>query len=317
MSSQLGFFADPEPAPVAPRPEHAALAARLPEGFRVGTSTWSFPGWRGIVWDGVADKATLARDGLPAYAAHPLLRMVGVDRSWYAPVAAEAYARWAADVPQDFRFLVKAARMLTDPLGPDGRPSPSFLDRRWAREHVLEPVARGLGDKAGAVVLQFSPTRRGGLGGPAAFADRLHDFLGGLRGFAPLAVEIRNPELLGPEYAAALSDAGASHCYAVHPSMPAPAEQLRLIGDPGRGPLVVRWMLRRNRRYEEAKARYAPFDRLAEPDPGMRDEIAALAAAAAIAGRPVLVSINNKAEGSAPLSAFRLAEAVAGRYSSD
>lgn len=317
MSSQLGFFADPGPAAVPPCPEHLALAARLPAGFRVGTSTWSFPGWRGIVWDGFADKARLARDGLAAYAAHPLLGLAGVDRSWYAPVAAEEYARWAGEVPAGFRFVVKAARMVTDPEGDDGRPNPRFLDPRWARDHVLEPAARGLGEKLGAVVLQFTPTRPGGLGSPAAFADRLHDFLGGLPRAVQFAVEVRNPELLGPEYRAALWDAGATHCFAVHPSMPSPLEQLRLLGDPVAGPLVVRWMLRPNRRYEEAKALYEPFDRLAEPDPETRDEIAALVAAAAFAGRPALVSINNKAEGSAPLSAFRLAESVAERYSSD
>jgi uncharacterized protein YecE (DUF72 family) len=280
----------------------------------VGTSTWSFPGWRGIVWDGPVEKARLARDGLAAYAEHPLLTLAGVDRTWYGPVPGATYARWANDVPGEFRFIVKAARLVTDPRGADGGPNPLYLDPRWALDHVLAPAAEGLGQKLGALVLQFSPARAGALGSPAAFSDRLHDFLRGLPSEVPLAVEVRNPELIGPEYAASLADTGTAHCYAVHPSIPTPAEQGRLMGDQGAGPLVVRWMLRRNRRYEEAKARYAPFGRLAEPDPSMRDEIADLVLAAAGSGRPALVSINNKAEGSAPLSAFCLSEAVAARY---
>lgn len=279
----------------------------------MGTSTWSFPGWRGLVWDAPADKSRLARDGLAAYAGHPLLGLVGVDRSWYGPVPVSEFRRWAGQVPEAFRFLVKAARSLTDRLAPDGRPNPLFLDAGWALDHVIEAAATGLGDKLGAVVLQFSPAPPGAFGSPVSFADRLHDFLRALPG-APVAVEVRNPELLGPEYAAALSDTGAVHCFAVHPSMPGPAGQAERMGEVGRGPLVVRWMLRRNRRYEEARARYAPFDRLVEPDPVIRNEIAALAVAAARSGRATLVSINNKAEGSAPLSAFDLARAVADGY---
>ncbi|MEJ2515349.1 MAG: DUF72 domain-containing protein [Gammaproteobacteria bacterium] len=314
MSTQLGFFTEPAPEPASPRAEHLALTRRLPPGFRVGTSTWSFPGWDGIVWSGPADKARLARDGLSAYAAHPLLRLVGVDRSWYAPVPEHEMARWVEQVPGDFRFVVKAARMLTEPRGPDDAPNPFFLDADWAMRHVMGPAASGLGSRLGVVVLQFTPGLVAHTDSPAAFADRLHDFLLGVGGIAPVAVELRSPGLLGDEYAAALSDAGASHCFAVHPSMPEPAEQLSRLGGVAAGPLVVRWMLRRNRRYEEAKADYAPFDRLAEPDPGIRDQVAELVLDAAAAGRPSLVSINNKAEGSAPLSAFALAEAVAGRW---
>src|SRR5262245_693991 len=68
-------------APLPPRPEHVAHAERLPPGVRIGTSSWSFPGWSGIVYDGHPSQARLARGGLRAYARHPLLRTVGLDRS--------------------------------------------------------------------------------------------------------------------------------------------------------------------------------------------------------------------------------------------
>ncbi len=68
------------PAPVDPRTR--ALAARLPPGLRLGTSSWSFPGWAGLVWANPAPPADLSRRGLPAYAAHPLLRAVSLDRSY-------------------------------------------------------------------------------------------------------------------------------------------------------------------------------------------------------------------------------------------
>ena len=78
MDLQLGLFPD-EPLPAQPSPigpvevdRHlTAVADRLPAGLRMGTSSWSFPGWEGIVYDRRASQSTLARRGLSAYAAHP------------------------------------------------------------------------------------------------------------------------------------------------------------------------------------------------------------------------------------------------------
>ena len=67
--------------------------------------------------------------------------------------------------------------------------------------------------------------------------------------------------------------------------------------------------------YEGARDAWAPFDRLQAPDPIHRREVAELAARAAATGSPVYVVINNKAEGSAPRSAFRLAAEVVSRRS--
>ena len=81
--------------------------------------------------------------------------------------------------------------------------------------------------------------------------------------------------------------------------------------DPTR-PLVMRWMLRGNHEYEEAKDLYAPFDRLVEPDDASRDALARLARAALDAGLGTWIIVNNKAEGSSPLSVERLAARIAG-----
>ena len=78
----------------------------------------------------------------------------------------------------------------------------------------------------------------------------------------------------------------------------------------GHGPLVVRWNLHAGYAYEQAKARYAPFDHLLEEDPATRESIARLAAATLAAGYPAFVIANNKAEGSAPLTLIKLAQAI-------
>ena len=76
------------------------------------------------------------------------------------------------------------------------------------------------------------------------------------------------------------------------------------------GPLVVRWMLGRGQEYEAAKARYAPFDRIVDPDPAARAAIVGAVGQALGARRPAYVIVNNKAEGSAPASVALLARAI-------
>ena len=73
--------------------------------------------------------------------------------------------------------------------------------------------------------------------------------------------------------------------------------------------LLVRWMLHPGRRYE-AKTRYQPFDRIVDDDRDNRQTIASLCLAALAAGHASFVIANNKAEGSAPCTVFRLAEDV-------
>ncbi|WP_204320593.1 hypothetical protein, partial [Klebsiella pneumoniae] len=60
-------------------------------GLRIGTSSWSYPGWDGLVYAGEYSDSMLARKGLAAYAQHPLLRTVSIDRGFYAPIPLADY----------------------------------------------------------------------------------------------------------------------------------------------------------------------------------------------------------------------------------
>jgi hypothetical protein len=67
----------------------------------MGTSSWGFGGWGGIVWDRAYPDDRLSREGLGAYAAHPLLRTVGVDRTHYRPMSVEELAALVGAVGGD------------------------------------------------------------------------------------------------------------------------------------------------------------------------------------------------------------------------
>ena len=56
-----------EVRPLPPDDATRALAAGLNPRIRLGASTWSYPGWAGIVWDeGPYSEAVLAKNGLSA-----------------------------------------------------------------------------------------------------------------------------------------------------------------------------------------------------------------------------------------------------------
>jgi len=330
---QVDLFGDPVPPPRAPRARDGGgiapaapdaglveLGHRLPERLYLGTSSWSFPGWAGLVYDRPADASRLSREGLSAYGRHPLLRSVGIDRSFYAPLTAAQYARYAGQVPATFRFLVKAPAACTAVvLRAEGGPpvtNDGFLDERIALEQFVLPALEGLGARAGPLVFQFSPLGRAWTRTPQRFAQALHGFLAAVRAGAPqalLAVEVRDPEVLVEPFFQVLADCAARYCIGVHARMPTVAEQAARAGLTGPGPLVVRWNLHSGFGYEEAKARYEPFDRLVDEDPAARGELARLARDTLAGGQPAWIIANNKAEGSAPLTLRRLAEAVCAR----
>lgn len=299
--------------------EYTSLAAQLPARLRMGTSTWSFSGWNGLVYADEYNESTLARSGLSAYSAHPLLRSVGVDRSYYRPLDADTLARMRKAVSADFRFLLKAhaALMLPKsarrPVYLEGVPD-VFLDVDHATRYVIDSARRALGETLGVVLFQFSPLGARVLGYRRELLQRLHEFLRALPEGVNYAIEWRDPEMLGLDYQQMLYASGAVHGYAQHPRMPPVDAQ----GDSGaertsssRGPLVIRWLLAPGRSYEEAKTAYAPFDRLIDPDPLARQKIVGLARGALAAGRDVTIIVNNKAEGSAPLSIIELAREFA------
>jgi len=319
---QLGLFPDDapakKPAGIGPAPPPAALAelaSRIPPSVRLGTSSWSFPGWQGIVYDTLASEETLAREGLAAYAGHPLLRTVSIDRSFYRPLTADQFRAYADAVPSDFRFIVKADRLVTSPVDPDARgvrtPNARFLDAVYAADEVVAPTLAGLGAKAGPLVFQFPPIPPSLVGGRNAFLERLHRFLAALPRPCLYAVELRTPAFLTESYARLLEETGVAHCYNIHPASAPLVRQVEVIHPFQQPALVVRWMLGRGLEYVAAKERYEPFDRLVDEDPLSREMIARTVLDATLAERDVFVIADNKAEGSAPLTLFRLAERIA------
>jgi uncharacterized protein YecE (DUF72 family) len=310
--------------PVVPNTELIALAKTLPPRVRLGTSSWNYPGWAGLVWNGEYPEANLSRYGLTAYAKHPLFRTVSIDRGFYRPLNVAQFAEYASQVDQDFRFVVKAPSLVTDALirdesGRGMRANPHFLNAEEAVKMFVEPALEGLGHRLGALVFQISPLPNQMLMHMPEVIDRLHQLLNAIPNFrhiapdAAVAVEVRDPQWLTPQFVNALRDTGATYCMGLHAKMPTISEQLPILRALWPGPLVCRWNLNPLHGaygYEDAQQAYSPYDKMIDPDLETRTTLAKVISGTANAGQNVYVTLSNKAEGSAPLSVIELAKAI-------
>ena len=304
--------------------EDRELAARLPRFVRFGTSSWSFPGWTGIVWSGRPSEADLARSGLEAYARHPLFRAVSLDRSYYGPLRDEDLAEYRAQLDTArakapslpaFRVLSKVWDEITTAVYPRhprygaraGAKNPHFLDVERFTSEVLAPYRRSFTTDAGPFVFELTPMPRGAVDERTLVA-RVDDFISRLPSGHRWAFELRNAELFGARWLDMLRANGAAHVLTYWTAMPPLRDQLHAKAITARF-TVVRLMLPPYTRYASRKADFAPFDELAEPQPEMREDVVAILRAAAAAGCDEgVVLVNNKAEGSAPLTVRELAK---------
>jgi uncharacterized protein YecE (DUF72 family) len=311
----------PAPCPSGCQELADRLETRWGDRLHLGTSSWHFPGWAGLVYDRPAPQAWLSRNGLAAYAQHPLLRAVSLDRTFYRPASAGALAALAAQVPTGFRFVVKAPALVTDASvrePGDGRPTqanPGFLDPETTLAAAIQPAVEGLRGAWGVLVFQLSPLPPVWLQDLQALHGRLERLWAAVMPALPAGVvaglEVRDPALLTRHMAAQLKAHGVRYVLGLHDRMPSAQAQLDMLRATWPGDFVCRWNLQRGLAYTQAYERFAPFDRLQAPDPATRETIARVAAATLDAGHRAFITINNKAEGSAPLSVIELARALA------
>lgn len=180
---------------------------------RIGTAGWSIPSIHAAAFPGEGTH-------LQRYAAR--FDAVEINSSFYRPHRVATYQRWAASVPDDFRFAVKIPRRISHELRLTGC--------RDALDRFLEE-AHGLGGKLGVLLLQLPPS--------LAFDAKLASTFLALCHAAtdvPIACEPRHPSWFTGVADRLLAD----HRVARVAADPAQAEE---AGEPGGWPGLVYFRL--------------------------------------------------------------------------
>jgi uncharacterized protein YecE (DUF72 family) len=291
------------------------LGARIPPLVRFGTSTWNYPGWRGLVYQQDYGPKGAAAKMLREYASFPLFRTVGVDSSYYGPPTEAVLRSYAENLPPGFPCVSKVWGQLTvhtftkaqDPERA-GKVNPDFLNPDLFVEEIYEPYQRHFADNTGPFIFEFQTIAKSSGIGPHRFATRLDEFFSALPRDAQYAVEVRNEEFLTPMYFAVLREHGVAHVFTSWTRMPPLGHQLDLPGSMTGSFIVARALLRPGRTYNEAVDAFAPYDRIREPNPKLRRDLVRLVEAAVKTRIPAYLLVNNRAEGSAPLTIAAIAE---------
>lgn len=284
-------------------------------GIYIGTSSWKYPGWLDqvycrdrYIWRGRFAESRFQRYCLAEYA--EVFPTVCVDAAYYTFPSAASLRAMAAQVPPRFRFAFKVTDTITVKRFPNldrfgmraGQSNPDFLNATLFQEAFLGPMA-AIRDQVGLVIFEFSRFSSADFARGRDFVEALDRFFSALPRDWPFGVEIRNRSFLEPEYFEVLTRHGVAPVFNSWEAMPPVAEQIARAGPAAlAGAAGVRLLLRPGRRYEDAVKRFAPYDRLQDPQPETRTAVVRLIQQARQTGRPrpLWLYVNNRFEGNAP-----------------
>jgi uncharacterized protein YecE (DUF72 family) len=164
----------------SPEPERAP-GVPPPPRIRVGTAGWGLP----RVW---RDRFPPEGSYLSRYARR--FQAVEINSSFYRTHRRAVYERWAASVPEEFRFAVKVPRAVTH--------DQALVAADVLLDVFLEDV-RGLGARLGPLLVQLPAS----VAYHAADAESFFETLRALHD-GPVACEPRHPSWFAPAAGAAL-----------------------------------------------------------------------------------------------------------------
>lgn len=317
--STLPLFEPPVPPFRARLAE--ALARLAADGVLVGTSSWKYEGWLGQVYTeeryhvrgGRFSKRLFEETCLAEYA--ETFPVVCGDFSFYQFPSEHYWRKLFGSAASGLRFVFKVPEEITVKVFPSherygvraGQPNDSFLEAALLAETFLKPLA-GYRERVAALLFEFGAFPRGALAGPEEFLDRLARFLAALPAGFRYAVEVRNPDFLGPDYFGVLRRHGVAHVFSAWTRMPELATQLRIPGAFTADFTLTRALLRQGRAYEQAVRLFEPYREIRDENPAARQAVRELIGRARQTRQPAFVFVNNRLEGNAPLTISAMVE---------
>jgi len=279
----------------------------LPAKLRIGTCSWNYPSWEGLVYTTRQKKAA---DYLPEYARR--FRTVEIDSWFYRMPKREDAEDLVSKVDDDFRFTCKTVEELTlthtrkrNGSVPVSRNENFLSPELFTR--FLEAVAP-MRPKLEAIMLEFEYLNRDKMPSLSQFLNQLEDFFKSIDRSTCVAIETRNKNFLTREYFELLKGYGVSHVFSEKLYMPPIVEVYERFSGYLAGPCIIR-LLGGDRMVIEKKTG-DNWNSIVEPK-AEKPLIVDMVKDMLSAGRLVSINVNNHYEGSAPLTIAWLTDHLA------
>ena len=299
--------------------DRATIAAKAAElaasGVFIGTSSWKYPGWRGLIYDeshyvyrGKFAVSRFEKNCLSEYA--ETFKTVCVDAAYYKFPDEKYLTGLVSQVPDDFQFAFKVTDEVTIKKFPNlprhgaraGKLNEHFLNAGLFSNAFLKPC-EPFRKNIGLLMFEFSRFYPSDYEHGRDFVADLDKFFGALPKGWPYAVEMRNHHWLQPDYFQCLARHGVTHVFNSWDAMPSVSEQMAMPGSHTNPALTAaRFLLKPGRKYEESVKKFEPYDRVQEPNDAARAAGSKLIAegSAAAGKRQTYIYVNNRLEGNAP-----------------
>ncbi len=292
----------------------AALARLAAQNICLGISSWKYEGWLGQIY--TRERYVRRRAFSQKYFQETCLAeyaetfpIVCGDFSFYQFPSEDYWRRLLGSAPRSLLYAFKVPEQITVKTYPTharygaraGLENPSFLDAGLFQDAFLRALAP-YRNQIAVLIFEFGTFSQKAYPEAGLFLADLEKFLAALPAGWRYAVEIRNPEYLGAEYFGCLRSRGVAHVLNAWTRMPEVGTQLRIPGAFTASFSVCRALLRRGRSYEQAVDLFSPYQEIKDPHPAGRQALRDLIAHARDRGEAAFIFVNNRFEGSAPLT---------------
>lgn len=290
-------------------------------GLTFGTSSWTYPGWKGQIYSRAYKENGDALPMLKEYVRCPLFGCVGIDATFYRPPSRKTLQSYREVLPPGFEAVGKVYDRITirqfghDPrAGAEaGKLNPDFLSVQKCIDEVIGPWLEELQDRAGPMMFEFQTMHPPHRPTAQQWADELYEFFSRLPKEGRYAVELRNPDLFAPVYLEALKSVGVAHVFNSWTRMPPIGAQLRMRGVMTAPFIVSRALLRPGRSYEQAVDKFQPYTHIQEVQEEVRADVVRLIEEGLQNHRRIYVLVNNRLEGNSPQTIAAIRETLAKR----
>lgn len=286
------------------------------ELIHFGASSWAYEGWKGIVYFKAYPEKKFKKDCLAEYAADERFSTVGMDLFFYQPPTESLLQHYANQLPPGFKTCSKVWEQLTIYRFPNqsrygkmkGQLNPDFLNPDIFLNSVLKPHQTVFKDHTGPFIFEFQYTKAADKT-VDQFCQDLDHFFSQLPTDFQYSVEIRNKNFLQKIYFDTLKKHNVAHVFNHWSYMPPIGEQLKHVSLTADF-TVARILTPLGMSYEASVKKFEPFDKIVNPLPEMRQDIMKLVELAIKYKKIAYLLINNRAEGSAPITIVEIQKMI-------